>query len=229
MSSEVEISFNLNHPLLNNALPSRDEVIRQLKRLGAKKEGTYLFQVVKFIPPNKSRNVTLRIRNEGRYVTMTYKHKDPKTKYKEEHEVVIDNFATGIQLLQALGATENYFYEKIREIWVYKDVEIVFDDAPGLPPIMEIECKKEGASVEACEKVVWAMAQKLGISKENVAEESRRSGQLYQDLYGFELHDESMPFSEMKNLLGKKCKKNKGAMMKIIRDQLTKYKKLVKK
>jgi predicted adenylyl cyclase CyaB len=227
MSSEVEISFNLNHPLINNDLPTRSEVIQKLKKIGAKKVNTYLFQVMKFIPPNGSKDDTLRIRNEGRYVTLTYKRKDPETKYKEEFEVIIDNFGNGVQLLKALGAKENYFYEKIREIWTYKNTEIVFDDVPGLPTIIEIECKSL-SSVKKCEEAVYNTARKVGIYKES-DEDTKRSNQLYQELYGFELHDESLPMSQMKSILGKKCKKNKGKMMKIITEQLKMYKKLVKK
>ncbi len=230
MSNEVEISFNLGHDLLNNDMPTRSIVTKRLKKMGAKKVGKYLFQVMKFIPPNGSNDDTLRIRNEGRYVTLTYKRKDPKTKYKEEHEVIIDNFGVGIMLLKALGAKENNFYEKIREIWVYENSEIVFDDVPGLPTIIEIEYKDNGSStsIKKCEKEIYNVAKKLGINKKS-NEDTKRSSQLYKDLYGFQLKDESLPMEKMKNILGKKCKKNKSEMMKIIKYQLKEYKKLVKK
>jgi predicted adenylyl cyclase CyaB len=227
MSTEVEISFNLNHPLLNNGLPTKPEVIKSLKKIGAKKVGTYLFQVMKFIPPNGSKDNTLRIRNEGRFVTLTYKHKDSKTKYKEEYEVIIDNFGVGIKLLQALRAKESYFNEKIREIWNYKNTEIVFDDIPGLPTIIEIECKSN-SSIQVCEKAVYSVANKLGIHKKS-NEDTKRSNEMYQEFYGFELKDESLPYAQAKSILGKKCKKNKSELIKIINHQLKIYKKLVQK
>ncbi len=36
---EIEISFNLNHVLLKNGLPTRSEIIKKLKKIGAKKMG----------------------------------------------------------------------------------------------------------------------------------------------------------------------------------------------
>jgi predicted adenylyl cyclase CyaB len=230
MSTEVEISFNLNHPLLKNGMPTKGMVVQRLKKMGAKKVGTYLFQIIKFDPPNGSKEDTLRIRNEGRYVTLTYKHKDPKTKYKEEYEVIIDDFDRGIALLKALGLKVHYFYEKIREIWTYKNTEIVLDDVPGVPTIVEVECKSTSSSVKVCEKAVYNTLRKIGIrKKKDESEPTLRSKRFYEKIYGFILHDDSLPFAKAKSILGKKCTKNKTALMKILQQQMKLYKRLVKR
>ncbi len=100
MGLEVEIAFYLKNPLLdeilkddtfiNNNVPTKNAVIKKLKIMNAKKIGTYLFQVVIF--NIKGTDKTLRLRNEGYRVTLTYKNKDSKSKYKEEYEMNVNNF-----------------------------------------------------------------------------------------------------------------------------------------
>lgn len=41
MPTEVEISFFLNHPLLENGLPTKAQVIKDLKHIGAKRVGRF--------------------------------------------------------------------------------------------------------------------------------------------------------------------------------------------
>lgn len=221
MPTEVEISFFLNHPLLENGLPTKAQVIKDLKHIGAKRVGRFIFQVKKFTPPNGSTEDTLRIRNEGRYTTLTYKRKDPKSKYKEEFEVKINDFDAGVQLLRSLGIQEEYFYEKIREIWVYKNIEIIFDHQPGLPPLMELESKV------GKEKDLLTLAKKLHIDSNH--ETTKRAFQLYQELYDIKLDQVSIPYRDMKSILGKLCKKNKHNMYKIMDQQLKMYDSISKK
>ncbi len=82
---------------------------------------------MKFIPPNGKED-TLRIRDEGFRVSMTYKDKNPLTKFKNEYELIIDNFDNGVEILHKLGIKTQFLYEKLREIWTYKNCEIVIDD-----------------------------------------------------------------------------------------------------
>ncbi len=229
MGLEVEIAFYLRNPLLdkllkndefiNNHLPTKNVVIKKLKSMNAKKIGTYLFQVIIF--NTKNNNTTLRLRNEGHRVTLTYKNKDPKSKYKEEHEIIVNNFDESRILLNKLGFQEKYTYEKIRSIWNYNKCEIVFDETAGLPTLMEIEAKSNDVKSE---QRVFRLAKKLGF---NVEEEAKvRGAYLYNKLYGFELKDESLIYSKMKSILGKKCKKNKSILLSIIKEQMKIYKKI---
>ncbi len=218
MGIEVEISYNLGNQYFKNEMPMRSKVIKRLKKMGAKKEGKYIFKVMKFTPPNGLKNDTLRIRDEGRYVTMTYKRKDVKSGYNEENEVIIDNFEMGVEFVKKMGAKENYFYEKLREVWRYKNTEITFDDSPAIPTIMEIESKV------GSEKDIYRIAKKLGFDKKN--EGAKRSSELYKELYGFEVNELSIPYEKMKSILGKLCKKNKNKMNKIIKSQIKEYKKI---
>ncbi len=229
MSLEVEIAFYLRNPLLdkllqndefiNNNVPTKNIVIKKLKSINAKKIGTYLFQVVIF--NTKNNNTTLRLRNEEHRVTLTYKNKDPKSKYKEEEEIVVNNFDTARNILHKLGFEERYCYEKIREIWNYNKCEIIFDETAGLPTLMEIEAKKYD---NKSEQHVFRLAKKLGL---NIEKEAKvRGGYLYNKLYGFELKDESLIYSKMKSILSKKCKKNKSILLQIIKEQIKLYNKI---
>ncbi len=228
MGLEVEIAFYLRNPLfdkllqndefINHRVPTKNDVIKKLKSMNANKVGTYLFQVLIF---NTKNNTTLRLRNEGYRVTLTYKNKDPKSKYQEEHEISVNNFDTARNILHKLGFTEKYTYEKIREIWNYNKCEIVFDETAGLPTLMEIEAKSNDVKSEYR---IFRLAKKLGF---NIEKEAKvRGAYLYNKLYGFELKDESLIYSKMRNILGKKCKKNKSILLNIIKEQMKIYKKI---
>ncbi len=231
MGLEVEIAFYLRNPLLdkilqnndfiniNNRVPTKNIVIKKLKSMNAKKIGIYLFQVIIF--NIKGTNKTLRLRNEGHRVTLTYKNKDSKSKYKEEYEINVNNFNEARILLNKLDFQEKYTYEKIREIWNYNKCEIVFDENAGLPTLMEIEAKSNDAKSEGR---IFRLAKKLGF---NVEKEAKvRGAYLYNKLYGFELKDESLIYSKMRSILGKKCKKNKSILLSIIKEQMKIYKKI---
>jgi len=85
-----------------------------------------------------------RIRNEGDKITMTVKlYKDPK--FPEEYEIEIkDSFENGANFLRALGLKQKAFQETYREKWIHPLAhEITFDDVPGIPTYMEIDCTGE--------------------------------------------------------------------------------------
>jgi adenylate cyclase class 2 len=85
-----------------------------------------------------------RIRNEGEKVTMTVKlYKDPK--FPEEYEIEIkDGFEKGVAFLKSLGLSQKAFQETFREKWTHPLAhELTFDDIPGIPTYMEVDCTSE--------------------------------------------------------------------------------------
>lgn len=85
-----------------------------------------------------------RIRDENGTITMTVKiYKDPK--FPEEYEItILDSFEKGIEFLKALGIKQKAFQESYREKWSHELVhEITFDDIPGIPTYMEVDCTGE--------------------------------------------------------------------------------------
>ncbi len=85
-----------------------------------------------------------RVRDEGKEVTMTSKiFTDPK--FPEEHEVTIkQDYKTGVNFMKSLGLQVKAVQESYREKWSHPLAnEVTFDDLPGLPTYMEVECASE--------------------------------------------------------------------------------------
>ena len=83
----------------------------------------------------------VRIRKTDRRVILTYKRRVPSefdVKTQIEHEVEVSDADTAVSILSELGLQEWLLYEKYRDTWKFKSVEIVLDEVPfGL--FMEIE------------------------------------------------------------------------------------------
>ena len=60
------------------------KLIKEMKHLGAKKKGDYLFRVNVFEHPNKIEDTYIRVRDEGFRITMTYKYQ-PLNKFADEN------------------------------------------------------------------------------------------------------------------------------------------------
>ena len=86
----------------------------------------------------------VRIRDEGKKITMTTKIFNDK-KFPEECEISIcESFEKGCEFLRAIGIEEKSYQETIREKWRHDLAhEITFDIVPGLPIYMEIDCTSE--------------------------------------------------------------------------------------
>jgi len=86
----------------------------------------------------------VRIRDEGKKITMTTKIFNDK-RFPEEREVTInESFEKGCEFLRAIGIEEKSYQETIREKWSHPLAhEITFDIVPGLPIYMEIDCTSE--------------------------------------------------------------------------------------
>ncbi len=117
----------------------KKHIIDKIKENNGEYIGTYIFRVQVFIHPFNAKGTYIRVRDEGHRITMTFKRKDYKTNFEDEHEVIINNFDTGVMMLLGMGCRKKYYYEKIREIWKLRNTEIVFDTNPGIDDRMEVE------------------------------------------------------------------------------------------
>jgi predicted adenylyl cyclase CyaB len=180
-----------------------------------KHKGTYLFRVQVLLHPHNTPDTYIRVRDEGFRTTMTYKYQGATDKYAEENEVNIDNFNEGVKILLGVGCKKKYYYEKIREIWNVKNTEVVFDTNPGIDERMEIESK-----------TVKEMKQMIKYFNVKVVEFPNR----YLDLFGIVIPKTvDLTFMNVKKDLIKECKKNKEEFIKLVDEQLIKYKTLIKK
>jgi adenylate cyclase class 2 len=176
------------------------QIRKKLLNIGAKLEHKAIkfYRVVftrcsdKENPPVKG---FVRIRNEGKKITMTVKtYKDPK--FPDEYEISInEDFNTGINFLKSIGINQKAFQESYREKWQHPLAhEITIDILPGLPLYMEIDCTSE----ENLNKIIKL----LGLDDKN-----KRFGafdKTYNEYYGIEtdvINDktESLSFGNIEN------------------------------
>ena len=125
-----------------------DSIKKTLRENGAKQvHGPVKFYRLIFKRCNETGNDKpgfVRIRDEGKKITMTTKIFNDK-KFPEEREITInESFEKGCEFLRAIGIEEKSYQETIREKWSHDLVhEITFDIVPGLPIYMEIDCTSE--------------------------------------------------------------------------------------
>jgi len=203
---EVELRFiNIDVSKIKKKLKELNAVVYQKR---------FKMTIINYFHP-KYKNYHIRIRDEGRDKTMTVK-KDFKDKYPTEYEVIINDMEQGDKILQTLGCSIAFTYEKYREFWHMKGAkEIVFDELPGLPTFMEVDCHTE--------KNLFAICKKLGLNPKDAY-----SGDMYKEIYGIDTGVlkkkyklNSLQFKTAKKVLGKHIIKNKDMFNKILQKQIT--------
>ncbi len=123
------------------------KVKAKLKDIGAKRIHKRFKMIRSAFELCNNMNGFARVRSEYKKTTMTVKIKK-SDKFFDEYEVSIpEGFEAGETFLISLGLKKKAYQESYREKFIvpgYKGVhEIVFDDLPGLPTYMEIDCVDE--------------------------------------------------------------------------------------
>jgi adenylate cyclase class IV len=194
---------------------NKKDVISKIKAMKGKHKGTYLFRVQVLLHPHNAPDTYIRVRDEGYRTTMTYKHHGSKDKFSDEEEVIIDNFDSGVNILLGLGCKKKYYYEKIREIWYIKNTEVIFDSNPGIIDKMEVESK----TLKELKEMVKYFDLKI-----------EERSDMYMDTFGIIIPKTiDLTFANVKKELTKLVKKNKDVFIKLVDNQMKKYKKLIKK
>ena len=195
---------------------------RKIKKL-IKEKGGKLINKKKIMPiityhhPLKKKDSYIRIRDEGKQITMTIKTK-LNTKYKVEREVEIDNIEEGDAILKFLGCKKKYTVEKIRETYVLPGAkEIVFDSYPGIPTYLEIDCHDLKSLKKVCKM--------LGFTVND--HDTKGINDLYFELYGIKKKRPKgdLTFKNANKVFGHLIKKNKKDFYKILKKQKMLYKK----
>lgn len=189
------------------------EFRKKLKKFGAKLDNPKrLMPSVVFTHPKNKKDSYVRIRDEGKKITMTSKS-NLKDKFLTEYEVEIDDFQSGFDLLISLGCKVRYYAEKIRETWKLPGCkEIVFDSYPGLKEYIEIECNTE--------KILNSTMKKLDVKPDG--SDITIDG-MFLNQYGIKKDrkkSEKFTFKDAKKNLSKFITKNKSTFNKIIKEQL---------
>jgi len=204
MSKEYEYRFN-NY--------NKTNLIHRLKELGVKYYGTFKFRVMVFTDQMNSEKY-IRVRDEGHRITMTIKN-NLTDKFPIENEININDFDEGINLLLALNCKKKYYYEKFREIWNYKNSEIIFDSNPGIPELMEVESKTKKELDILCKKLDLNITNYSGFSNNTI----------YMDLFGIVIPKSlDLTFKNARKVL--KPTKNKDEFEKLVKMQLKEFNKI---
>ncbi len=149
MQTEVEAKF----------LGANHDVIRaKLRELGATREhSNRLMRRRSYDFPGGllgKANGWVRVRDEGDKVTMSYKQLNDRTLHgTKEVTLVVSDFETAHQFLEAIGLEANGYYETKRESWLLGSVEIELDEWPWIKPFIEIEGPDE-VSVKRAAKLL---------------------------------------------------------------------------
>ena len=127
MAQEIEVKFPLR---------DRNELLRRLHELGATRLYAETFEdniVLDRRGELRTKGALLRVRKFGRYSLITFKGPlaiEDGIKSREEVQTGVESFELAIQLLDSLGFKPVFRYQKFREVWRVRDVEVVLDRTP---------------------------------------------------------------------------------------------------
>ncbi len=164
MAQEIEVKFPLR---------DRNDLIRRLHEIGATRLYAETFEdniVLDRRGELRTKGALLRVRKFGRYSLATYKGPmsiESGIKSREEVQTGVESFELAIQLFDALGFKPVFRYQKFREVWRIRDVEVVLDRTP-IGSYFEIEGPVE---------VIRSVAADLGMSMDQAIRHT------YADLY----------------------------------------------
>jgi adenylate cyclase, class 2 len=164
MSTEIEVKFLLR---------DRNELVRKLHEIGAQRLYPETFEdniVLDRRGELRTKGALLRVRKFGKYSIATYKGPmsiEGGVKSRDEVQTGVESFELAIQLLDALGYKPVFRYQKFREVWRLRDVEVVLDRTP-IGEYFEIEGPID---------TIRSIAAELGMNMETAIR------QTYADLY----------------------------------------------
>ena len=164
MAHEIEIKF---------ALRDRATLVQKLHDIGAERLYPETFEdniVLDRRGELRTRGALLRVRKFGRYALATFKGPvafEGNVKKREEVQTGVESFELAIQLLDALGFKPVFRYQKFREVWRVRDVEVVLDRTPI----------GEYFEIEGAMDVIRTVAEDLGMHMDQGIR------QTYADLY----------------------------------------------
>ena len=164
MAQEIEVKFPLT---------DRGALTRRLQEIGAHRLYPETFEdniVLDRRGELRTKGALLRVRKFGKYAIATYKgpmSMEGGIKKREEVQTGVESFELAIELLDALGFKPVFRYQKFREVWRVKDVEIVLDRTP-IGEFFEIEGPID---------VIRSVASDLGMNMDQAIR------QTYADLY----------------------------------------------
>ncbi len=164
MAQEIEVKF---------VLKDRHALVDKLHEIGATRLYPETFEdniILDRRGELRTRGALLRVRRFGRYAIATFKGPmafEGGVKSRDEVQTGVESFELAIQLFDSLGFKPVFRYQKYREVWRVREVEVVLDRTP-IGDYFEIEGPLE---------VIRAVAEELGMNMDHGIRQS------YADLY----------------------------------------------
>jgi len=150
----------------------KDQMRARLTGLGAKLiKPEFLQKRTVFNLPagHEIKDAWLRVRDEGDKITLSLKVVDGKSiEGQKEICLQINDFATAVSLLEAIGCRSKAYQESKRELWQLGEVDITIDEWPYLEPLLEIEGPSELAVKEVTAKMKLDYTQALFCSVDEI-------------------------------------------------------------
>ena len=125
-----QISDREHEIVIQEKIIPMHELRERIKSIGGRIiQEEKIFYHFRYNHPYKNNKDFIRLRNEGKQITLTYKIHDQK--FPIEHEIIVNNFNEGNTILKLLGCKYDFEIHKLREIWKLEGCkEIVFDLYP---------------------------------------------------------------------------------------------------
>jgi len=180
---EIELKFRIDDP---------EKIAKKLRGMGAMLASSGFERNIIWDRRGelKKSGLLLRLRSYGSHADITTKKKMPSVRFKVRKEIVvnIENFEKGKELLESLGYSKVWVYEKKRQTWEMNGVGVNIDEVP-IGNFVEIEGSEE--------KIVDT-AKKLGLDMKESIPKS------YMKLYIEYCEEKGLPTSDMVFSGGKK-------------------------
>lgn len=176
MAIETEKKFTLSND-------QREQVLAGLKEFGAKYVGEDFEENTLYrggVLDQKS--AVLRVRKIGDKTVLTYKQRienDSDIKRQIEFETIVEKADELVSIIENLGFEKALVYEKRRQTWQFRAVEIVLDELPfgqymeiegSITAIAEAEMLLDIENFEAENETYPHLTQRFGVVKKDIIE-----------------------------------------------------------
>lgn len=176
MAIEIEKKFTLSND-------QRERILADLEEFGAKfVREDFEENIIYHSDLLMQKGAILRVRKIADKTILTYKEPVPNSlafKQRIEYETEVGNADELEKIIESLGFTKVLVYEKRRNIWHFRDVEIVLDELPfgiymeiegSITAIAEAEMFLDGENLEEEHETYPRLTERFGVRKEHLIE-----------------------------------------------------------
>jgi len=161
---EIEFKFSLENP---------EELIEKLNSVASVKHRDHYQKDIYFVPVHRDFlgaepvSEWLRLRHTDKGCSINYKNwyfdeEGKNSSYCDEFETGVEDIGVLLNIFKRLNINEVVVVEKIRNTWMYKDVEIAVDKVTELGHYIELEYKGDGEDIEENKNHLYKVLEELG-------------------------------------------------------------------